>query len=241
MRAAAITTSTTPGLHLVLCCCYCIGGNREKPQSRKRALHEGHRACCFAAAAAAAAIDAFSTQILPLPGHHSCDGHIASKRSNCAPEHKDTECMPVVMTPHAHSRRRCRRCRHRCCHHHCRTAAATAATININTATASIICTCGVAHTAHALLFLARNSCAAMVLSHSTACDMTGALRCALPPLPHPPRQGYTSYYAAVIAFAAIASNRNRASELCMKATAPAVSLPLPPPPPPPLTLSPRR
>src|SRR6476469_6709046 len=141
MRAAAITTSTTPGLHLVLCCCYCIGGNREKPQSRKRALHEGHRACCFAAAAAAAAaIDAFSTQMLPLPGHHSCDCHIASKRSNCAPEHKDTECMPVVMTPHAHSRRRrCRRCRHRCCHHHCRTAAATAATININIATASIV------------------------------------------------------------------------------------------------------
>src|SRR6476646_9842009 len=196
MRAAAITTSTTPGLQLVLCCC-------EKPQSRKRALHEGHRACCFAAAAAAAAaaaIDAFSTQMLPLPGHHSCDGHIASKRSNCAPEHKDTECMPVVMTPHAHSRRRrCCRCRHQCCHHHCRTAAATAATININQHRHRLHRTYCFAHTAHALLFVARSDCAAMVLSHSTACDITSALRCALPPLPHPPRQGYSLYYYSIM------------------------------------------
>src|SRR6476646_2887745 len=145
-----------------------------------RALHKRHRACCFAAAAAAAAIDAFSTQMLPLPEHHSCDGHIASKRSNCAPEHKDTECMPVVFSPRAHSRRRLHR-------------------------------TCGFAYTAHALLFDARDGCAAMVLSHSTACDMTGALRCALPPLPHPPRQGYRSYYAAVEEMAAIARNRHLA------------------------------
>ena len=172
MRAAAITTSTTPGLHLVQCCCYCIGGNREKPQSRKRALHEGHRACCFAAAATAAAIDAFSTQILPLPGHQSCDGHIASKRSNCAPEHKDTECMPVVMTPHAHSRRRCRRCRrcrHRCCHHHCRTAAATAATIITNTA--SIVPAVCLYRTRAALCCTQRLCCNGIVAQYSLRYD----------------------------------------------------------------------
>src|SRR5690349_13865017 len=65
-------------------------------------------------------------------------------------------------------------------------------------------------YTAHTLLFDARNGCA-MVLSHSTACDITGALRCALPPLPHPPRQGYRSHYAAVDALAAIRLQRKTA------------------------------
>src|SRR6476659_2853989 len=60
------------------------------------------------------------------------------------------------------------------------------------------------AYTAHALLFDARNGCAAMVLSHSPARDMTGALRCALPPTSHPPRPRYRSCHAAVDALAAI-------------------------------------
>src|SRR6476646_2494105 len=112
----------------------------------------------------------------------------------------DTECRPVVMTALAHSRRRrCCRCRHRCCHHHCRTAAATAATINTNQHRHRLHRTYCFAHTAHALLFVARSDCAAMVLSHSTACDMTSALRCALPPLPHPPRQGYSLYYYSIM------------------------------------------
>src|SRR6476469_7379360 len=94
-------------------------------------------------------------------------------------------------------------------------------------------------YAAHALLFDARNGCATLIFAHNTACDMTGALRCALPPLLHPPRQGCRSYHAAVDALAAMAKNRHRASELSIKTKAPAGSLPLPLPSP--FTLSPRR